>query len=601
MRILQKNYRFHFVAVMMMLLLALAMFCSACAPGGGGAFVDGGRADGVGGDGGGSGSGVGGDGGGGGGDGDGGGSGADGPAWARYAGDEITLGWYINFSWYTTTWGGNLVSDTITEETGVSINFITPGGNEREKLDAMISGGDLPDLITLGFWEPQIEQLIAGGLVYPLNELADAHDPSFWQVADAQRLGWYTRPDGNVYAYPNSSYSPADYDRRGNIGSNQSFLVRADIYEALGSPDMTTPDGFSAAIRDALGRFPSSNTAAKPTAMLAAEPAEPATEPAAGGKPLLSIGLYDFDKDGCFSLEEILMNFLAVPFEKDGKKYDRYADPDYIRWLKTFRELYEQGYISDETFVDRRAQVIEKVSEGRYFCMLYQHTDIADQQLILHNKNPGGTYIATDGPMNARRDKHTLPGVGINGWTVTLISKNCAAPERAIALMTYMMSERGQKLLYCGVEGATYDTGEDGRPVLRTEVLDMLNTDRMEYNRLYGADNTYWMLQDNAMQLDWQPPPQPPLAQPKEWTYPYTVYMPEYDVSITDGDAMNANRLIREEWGRVLPALILAPDEAEFDRLFEEFLAKREDLGHDLVTGEWMRLVEDAKRKLDMK
>jgi putative aldouronate transport system substrate-binding protein len=133
---------------------------------------------------------------------------------------------------------------------------------------------------------------------------------------------------------------------------------------------------------------------------------------------------------------------------------------------------------------------------------------------------------------------------------------------------------------------------------LRDGVLGLLNSDRMEYNLLYGADNTYWMLQDTAMQLGWQPPARAPLAQPREWTYGYTVYMPEYDVIISDPQVMNANRLIREEWGRTLPMLILAPTEADFDSLFESFIAKRGELGYDLVAEEWTRLVGESKRKL---
>ena len=499
------------------------------------------------------------------------------PAWRKYADDKVTLDWYVNFNWFTTTWGDNVVAKTITEETGVSINFITPGGNEWEKLDAMISSGDFPDLLTLGFWEPHVGLIINEGLVYPLNELADAYDPYFWEVSSPQRLSWYTHPDGNIYSYPNSSYTPADYEAHNNIGANQTFLVRADIYRAIGSPDMTTPEGFSQAVRDAHAAFPATD-----------------------GQPLLTIGLYDFNKDGCYSLEEMLMNFLAIPFEKNGERYDRFSDPDYLRWLKVFRQLREDGYIADELFIDRRAQVVEKVGEGRYFCMLYQHTDIADQQIYLYEKAPEGTYIAIDGPSNERGDKHTLPGVGINGWTVTMISKNSKAPERAIALMSYMMSEYGQKLIYCGVEGVTYDTGADGNPALKPEVLELLNSDRVEYNRLYGADNTYWMLQDNAMQLSWQNAPQPPLAQPKEWTFPYTVYMPEYDVTITDPEVAAAYQRIREAWGSVLPQLLLAPTEQEFDRLFGEYLALRDDLGYDRVAREWMRLVDEAKRKLDL-
>lgn len=58
--------------------------------------------------------------------------------------DPVTLDWYINYSWFSTPWGENLVSQTITEETGVDIHFITPLGNESEKLNALIASDSLP-------------------------------------------------------------------------------------------------------------------------------------------------------------------------------------------------------------------------------------------------------------------------------------------------------------------------------------------------------------------------------------------------------------------------------------------------------------------------
>ena len=495
--------------------------------------------------------------------------------WMNSSNEDIVLNWYINFSWFTSVWGGNLVSDTITNETGIHVDFVTPGGNEREKLDAMLESGLLPDMITLGHWEPEVARLIDEGLVYPLNDLADEYSPFFWETADPDRVAWYTSPDGNLYAYPNSSYTPKDYIEHKNIGSNMAFLVRKDIYEAIGSPDMTTPDGFQKAIRDASESFSETD-----------------------GKPLIPVGLYEFDKDGCFSLEEILMNFLAVPFEKNGKKFDRFTHPDYIAWLKTFRKLTADGYIRNEVFMDKRAQMAEKVADGRYFCMIYQHTDIADQQKLLYEKNPNMAYIAVDGPRNEKKEDPTLPGVGITGWTVTLISKNCKYPDRAIQFLTYLMSEHGQMLTFLGVEGQTYDMKND-RPVIRPDVFDLLNRDRVQYNQLYGADNTYWMLQDLVMQLDWQIPVEAPLDQPKEWTYPYTKYMSQYDANFgTNSHASNANKLIREEWGRILPALLLCQSDEEFDEVFHEYLKKREALGYDIVMKEATIQMNVAKEKL---
>lgn len=124
------------------------------------------------------------------------------------ANSTVTLDWYVNYSWFTTDWGTNAVSRAITDQTGVSVNFVTPSGNEAEKLNALIAAEDLPDVITIGWWEPQVGTMIEKGLVYPLNELADAYAPEFWDVADPMAVSWYTQSDGNIYGYPNSSVTP---------------------------------------------------------------------------------------------------------------------------------------------------------------------------------------------------------------------------------------------------------------------------------------------------------------------------------------------------------------------------------------------------------
>lgn len=97
----------------------------------------------------------------------------------QHAKDAVTLDWYINYSWFTTPWGENAVSKKITEDTGVTVRFITPKGNEKEKFNAMISADSLPDLVTLGWWEPQVDMMIDKGMVYALNELADTYDAYF--------------------------------------------------------------------------------------------------------------------------------------------------------------------------------------------------------------------------------------------------------------------------------------------------------------------------------------------------------------------------------------------------------------------------------------
>lgn len=494
----------------------------------------------------------------------------------KEAGDEpVTLDWYINYTWYATPWGGNVVSDKITEETGVNINFITPMGSAEEKFNALISSDSLPDIITLGWWENQVDEMISKDMVYALNELADQYDAYFWDVTDPEVVSWYTREDGNLYCYPNSSYQPSDYETNEEISSNQTFLVRKDIYEALGSPDMTTPEGFSDAVKRAADLFPEVE-----------------------GYPLIPIGAHVFDNTGCVSFDQYLQNFLAVPYEKDGEFYDRYTDPEYIMWLKTFRELGAEGYLREDIFIDQRTQMEEKLERGQYFCMLFQRTDMADQQIALYAKNSEMIYMAVDGPQNSKGEDHVLPGAGINGWTVTFISKNCEHPDRAIQLFSYLISDEGQMAVYLGVEGITYDM-TDGKPVVREEVTRLLNTDRNAYNQKYGADNAYWMFQDNARQLEWRQQSNPPNGQLEEWTYPYSHYLAQYEINFdANSEAGNADVAIKKLWSRTLPALLLASTEEEFDQILEEFVEEREKLGFAMVMEESTRQIKENKEKL---
>ncbi|MBD5497746.1 MAG: extracellular solute-binding protein [Lachnospiraceae bacterium] len=491
--------------------------------------------------------------------------------------EPVTLQWYINYNWYNTPWGGNTVSEAITARTGVNIQFVSPEGNETVNLDALIAGDKLPDLVTLGWWEPQVNEMIAAGQVYALNELADEYDAYFWEVADPERLKWYTQSDGNVYCYPNSSYSPSDYDGDLQVTSNQTFLVRKDIYEAIGSPDMTTPEGFADAVRAAAKQFP-----------------------LVDGKPLIPVGAHEFTDRGCDSFDKFLQNFLAIPYEKDGEFYDRCTDPEYKRWLQMFRELGEEGLLSNDIFIDKRVQMEEKIADGRYFCMIYQRTDMAEQQRILYEKNPDSIYIAVDGPKNAARDMHTLPSSGLNGWTITLISKNCRNPEKAIRFLSFLMSEEGQKLIALGIEGENYRM-ENGRAVLMEETQQLMLTDYAEYVRQVGANDTYWMLQDNRMQSGWMPQDDEMLRQMEEWTYPYVCYTGQYDVIFaSDSEAGIAQKEIEAIHGQMLPRLLLAPTEEEFERLWEEYIARRKESGLDMVLQESTRQMQAAKEKLGM-
>ncbi|AOZ92529.1 extracellular solute-binding protein [Paenibacillus crassostreae] len=502
---------------------------------------------------------------------------ADKPGW-QIDTSPITFDWYLNFSWFANKWGVDATSQYITKKTGVDLNFIVPAGNENEKLNTLIASGDLPDFITLDKGEGSIQKMIDGELVLPLNELADEYDPYFFTASDAAKLSWYTKDDGNVYAYPNASSSPKDYAEYGDTYvSNQVFLVRKDMYEAIGSPDMRTPEGFLKALQSAKEQFGTVN-----------------------GQPLIPLGLHEFGENGNYSLEGYIQNLLAIPKAKDGQLYDRSTDPEYIAWLKTLRQANQDGLLSKDVFIDKRPQMEEKIAQGRYFAMIYQRSDMAAQLNTLYANDPNSVYIAVDGPSNANMDTATLDGPGISGWTVTLISKNVKDKARAIRFLSYLNSEEGNKDLFLGEKGVSYDT-IDGKDQFLPEVLELLNSDRSAFDKKYGASHTFWMLMNTNITAQWAPQAVEPFKQMEDWTKGKTVSASEFELLDPTGNSEEgiiASKLALQ-WGKTLPQLLMAESDAEFDTIWNEFQEKRKKDGVDQVNVFKQGKYEENVKKLE--
>ena len=266
------------------------------------------------------------------------------------------------------------------------------------------------------------------------------------------------------------------------------------------------------------------------------------------------------------SLERYLQNFLAIPCEKNGKLYDRTSDPEYLNWLKTFRVANSEGLLSKDVFIDKRPQMEEKIAQGRYFAMIYQRSDMSAQEQALYNKDKNSVYIAVDGPANTKLDAPKLAGDGISGWTVTMISKTCKDKARAIKFLTYLISEEGQKDLYLGEKGVTYDS-IDGKDKFKPEVLTMLNADRSAFDKKYGASVKFWMIMDTNMMLKWAPTAVEPSKQMEDWTKGKTFNYSQFENINPQNDSNEGVSLIRitDLWGTTLPKLLMAKSDSEFD------------------------------------
>lgn len=503
---------------------------------------------------------------------------AEEPNWKKDAGTPITIDWYVNETWYNVP-EGNLASQLIKEKTGVTINWIVPVGSPDEKFNAMITANNLPDIVTAGWYAPQVPQIENDDYLYALSELADQYDPEFWKVTSPQTVNWYKADNGKLYMYPCNSNSPDDTEKY-NVLSNRSFLVRKDIYEAIGSPDMRTPEGFLKALNDAKAKFPNADN----------------------GQPLIPFGATEFNTTGNTSFEDVLLEFLA---QRDAEPfYDPKCgneNPEYIKWLKTFRQAYQDGNMPPDVFVDDRNKIEEKIGQGRYFALLYQWKDAMNPLGQIYKEKPEQIYIEVNGPSDTNLDKHRLGVSTYNGWEVTMITKNAKDPKRCIEFMTFGNSEEGQMTVYLGKEGVTYDM-IDGKPIIKPEVNTMKNAENSKFKQLYNIYGEIWMFNSSMMNI-WEPDPGMPLNIYREFNKGMSYHYGAYDnilptANDPEYDALNK---AQTKWGEVLPKLLMAASDAEFDQLWNEYKTYKDSIGYQKVLDYERSHLEANKTKLGIK
>jgi putative aldouronate transport system substrate-binding protein len=467
----------------------------------------------------------------------------------------VTFDWYVDASWYTRVrWGQDFTSQYITRKTGVNLNLIIPAGNEAEKKNLMIASGDLPDFVSMGWWEPQAIQLEQSGLIWSLNELADQFAPDFWDETSDSVVSWYTREDGRIYGYPNVTEPPervAQIDDLALVNSYLGFMVRKDIWEAIGAPDMTTPEQFLDALARAKEMYPT-----------------------VGGQPLIPLGMGEFTATGNLALDDQLARLLNVQKGVNGEFNDIKTDPEYVRWLRTLRVANERRLLSTDIFIDKDPQIQDKIKQGRYFALIYARNSVAQSfNPVLYQENPDSIYITIDGPRNSRMEQTQLPVGSLNGWLITYISRQTRHPERAIRFIQYLLSEEGQLDFFLGDPEHTREILADGTQRLRPEISALRDTDEVGFSRTYGARDAYFFLLDPVITSAYEPErPTWDMATRTWYRGLRPIDVMEYEFSLApdtpEGTAWTDSQ---HKWGTTLPRLLLAKTDAEFDQLLREY------------------------------
>lgn len=359
-------------------------------------------------------------------------------------GEDISLDWYINLKWwqYNNEWCDYPVLNEVTQITGVEPKVTIPTGDGNDKLGLIMASNTLPDMITVGTDDPMLDKLISQGYVYTYDELIEKYAPEFKNEIDTDVWNYSTYDDGKLYQLP--CFFVKDKNK---VGSS-TYNVRQDIYEELGKPDMSTPEGFYNALKAFKEKYPE----------IQGKSSIPVT---------FGTGYYRYMFEESFGISEYY-----VASENDVKI--RFKNPNYVELAKYLNKLYRENLLDPEVFIKQESGLNEDLAAGRVFCYPTNYWDLDSTNAALNKQKPGSGFVAIE-PMKAV-DQVSFPGVNRRGWMVTLVSKDTKIPEEVTKFIRFMWSKEGNLLVNYGHEGEHYTI--EGDTIARTQsVLDQMQND----------------------------------------------------------------------------------------------------------------------------
>ena len=364
--------------------------------------------------------------------------------------DLVQLRFFNDETWWPyTVWEGR-IPEKISEKTGVT--FEVTKAADSTALNLMIASGDLGDII-LTSDNAKISRLQNSDMCYNLDELAQMAGEESFDVHPVLRLV-NTADDGNMYTIM-CGYSPdyymAEYPKA--VFETTGLVVRDDLYEELGSPEINNLDDFEALLAAAKEKFPD-----------------------------VVPFMYNYTHTNAIikmllGSDAPIGGFLDV----DGHAKAFIEDPVLEDYYELMNDWYLKGYMTDENFAfTNDSDDSDYMAAGKLFA-LAKYSNTADEmsKTLTEAGCDYGLVQLTDIIANQPGAKHLQTTAG---WRGLFVPKSCSDPVAAYNFMKFMYSEEGQCLSLWGEEGVDWNWDEDhSYPVLNYDFESVNEADGMKY------------------------------------------------------------------------------------------------------------------------
>ncbi|ULL16261.1 extracellular solute-binding protein [Paenibacillus sp. H1-7] len=302
----------------------------------------------------------------------------------------------------------------------LEVKFVPENG--YEKINVAMATGDLPDIVTINYPSPSLNQWIDEGLLLPINDYLPLM-PTVKEKIE-KNLQW-TAVNGKYYGYP-------FIEER----ANTTIAFRADWLDALGLKPPQTLDEFHQALKDVTTKDPDKN-----------------------GKND-TYGLTAQKSTGFNGSFNFVFYAYGMPhgdwvLDSAGKVVPIFEHPAFKQGVQYLRKLWDEKLIDPEFLLNDTQQREQKFYQGKVGFMsapLFRHVNRLETSLQKINPNGKLGYSAPPAGPDGKRGMNSNPKNGL----FTGITKQAKNPEKAAKLIEFMLSKEGRSLLELGMEGVHY-------------------------------------------------------------------------------------------------------------------------------------------------
>ena len=457
------------------------------------------------------------------------------------------------------------------EKFNITVNYSCPEADADSKLNLMISSDDLPDVIILDRNANWLKLINLGKLV-DVNTLK-YEGCSFDEdiLESTQKL---LSVNGGLYGIPN-------WARKGATGGNMSWMVNHDVYEQLGSPELKTLEDLHQFMLDAKEK---------------------------GVKTSDDQSIFPWlprqDDNGFYTVSAIYRSYgnpnLIDTYWSQADNDVKLAvyDDNYVAALKIANQWYKEGLFPETTYTDSNDQFTEKLANGRAAVTYYDFSqdDTTHFRTLLQEKD-GNTYDLLGWELKDSPIYPAAEGVdwvygeegGTVGWNVNCITTKAENPQRIFDLYSWMLTKDGSINMMYGPEGGLWEGKDDeGNPILKKPEEELTSDEKNAAGCWFWSQPAH---SDNVDLTKYAVNEQQPEGS-RSWVISIQdhVFTPEDSIHpaipgqkfLTDentglsleidptDDLGMARQAITDECKMRIPQIIMASDDATFDKLVQD-------------------------------